>query len=72
MNFNEIFGKNVYYDDIKVTKNKALHSLHTVYFLKYILRLKVSFFFERTFNISFCRISNLLSYLNENKLQKNC
>ena len=26
---------------LKVTKNKAWHSLQTVYFLKYILRVKV-------------------------------
>ena len=28
---------------LKVTQNKALHSLPTVYFLKYILRINIGF-----------------------------
>ena len=39
-----IFGKNVTYDDIKWLKNKALHALQTVHFLKYILSVKVWIF----------------------------
>ena len=31
---------------LKVTKNKALHSLQTVYFLKYILRVKAWIFLK--------------------------
>ena len=31
---------------LKATKNKTLHSLHKVYFLKYILRVKVYIFFN--------------------------
>ena len=43
-----------------VSTNKAVHCLQTVlYFLKYILRVKVWIFFESNFNISFCQISNL-------------
>ena len=35
MNFNEIFAKNVIFDDIKSD------SLQTVYFFKYILRINI-------------------------------
>ena len=45
---------------LKKNLKKALHSHQTVYFLKYILRVKVWIFFEWNFNISFCRITNLL------------
>ena len=42
LKFYEIFEKNATYVDIK---NKALHSLQTVYFLKYILKVKAQIFF---------------------------
>ena len=45
MNFHEIFRKDVTYDDIKLFKSKALPSLQALYFLKYILRVKVWIFF---------------------------
>ena len=33
---------------LKVTKNKALHSFQTVFFLKYSLKVKVWIFFNET------------------------
>ena len=43
MNFNKIFWKNGTYENM--TKNpKTLHSLQRVYFLKYILSVKVWIF----------------------------
>ena len=40
MNFNKIFENNVTYDDIKSDKKKkALHSLQSVYFFIYVLRV---------------------------------
>ena len=71
MNFNEIFGKNSTYDDIKSDK-KALYSLQTVYFLKYVLRIKVwykVFFLNGT---SIFVFAELTFYLNKNQLRKNC
>ena len=45
MNFNEISGKNVTYDDVESDKkNKAWHFLQTAYFLKHIFRIKVQIF----------------------------
>ena len=57
---------------LKVTKSKAFQTVpQTVYFLKYILRVKAwRIFFERNFNISFCQISNLSCYVNDNELRK--
>ena len=47
MNSNETSEKNVTYDDIKSDlKNKALHFLQAVHFLKYILRVKAWIIFE--------------------------
>ena len=41
MNFNKVFGKNVFYDYIKSDKNpEVLQSLQKVYFLKYVLMVK--------------------------------
>ena len=51
---------------LKVTKNKALHSLLTIYFLKYILKVKAGIFLKCDFNISFCQNCNLLYYSNKN------
>ena len=62
--FQWIFRKMKLIMILKVTKNKALHSLKT---MKCVLGVKVSFF-KWNFNISFCLISNLSSYLNKNKL----
>ena len=59
---------------LKVAKNKPLQSLQTVYFLKYIFRVKAyGFWFlnEWNFNISFCQISNLSFYLSKIELRKN-
>ena len=58
---------------LKVTKNKAQHSLQTAYFLKHILRVKAWIFLSGTsIYISFCQISSLSLYLNKNKLWENC
>ena len=46
MNFDDIFGKNVIYDDIKSDSKTKLGTFQTVYFLKCILRIKVRIFFE--------------------------
>ena len=46
MNFNEFFGKNVTYDDIKHDEKSKAYTLQTVKFLRYILRVKVWIFFE--------------------------
>ena len=46
MNVNKTFGKNVTYDDVK-TKNKTLHFLQTLYFLKYIFRVKLWIFLKK-------------------------
>ena len=73
MNFNETSQKNVTYDDIKSDlKNKALHFLQAVHFLKYILRVKAWIIFEWNLNISFCRITNLSFFINKNELRKHC
>ena len=49
MNFNEISGKNVTYDDVESDKkNKAWHFLQTAYFLKRIFRIKVQIFLNET------------------------
>ena len=45
---------------LKVIKNKALHSLQTIYFLKYILRVKAWIFLNES------------SILNKNELRENC
>ena len=62
MNFNEISGKNVTYDDIKSDKKAKLDTLFRPYFFKLILRINISFF----------QISNLSFYFNKNELKKNC
>ena len=42
INFNEISGKNVTYDDIKKRlNNKALHFLQAAHFLKYVPMIKM-------------------------------
>ena len=46
MNFNETSKKNVTYDIKSDLKNKALHFLQAVHFLKYILRVKAWIIFE--------------------------
>ena len=67
MNFHEIFRKDVTYDDIKLFKSKALPSLQALYFLKYILRVKVwIFFFNETVFWMKHQISNLSFYLSKN------
>ena len=49
MNFNEISGKNVTYDDVESDKkSKAWHFLQTAYFLKHIFRIKVQIFLNET------------------------
>ena len=40
MNFNKIFENNVTYDVIKIDQKKVLHSLQSVYFFIYVLRVK--------------------------------
>ena len=42
---------------LKVTKNKALHSPQTVYFLKYILRVKAWIFFNDTSVLVFAKLA---------------
>ena len=42
---------------LKVTKNKALYSLPTVYCLKYILRVKAWIFANETLISSFAELS---------------
>ena len=60
MNFNEISGKNVTYDDVESDKkNKAWHFLQTAYFLKHIFRIKVQIFLNETSIFTFRQISNL-------------
>ena len=51
---------------LKITKNKALHTLQTENFLKYILKVKAWIFF----NINFCRIINLSLHVNKNEFRK--
>ena len=47
MNFSEIFGKNVTYDDIKVTQKQSIvFSLGSIFFEIYSLGESVDFFFE--------------------------
>ena len=70
MNFNQVSGKNVTLMILKVTKNKALHSLQAAYILKYIFRANVCVLFEWNFNICFCQISNLSFCLNKNELSE--
>ena len=58
MNFNEISGKNVTYDDIKSDKeNKAWHTLDTAYFLKYNLRVKALIFLNETSVLVFAKLA---------------
>ena len=58
--FNQISGKNVTYDDIKIDKKYSLTLFSDIYFLKHILRVKKAWIsFEWNLSISFCRISNL-------------
>ena len=56
----------------KVPKKKALHSLHTVYFLKYILRVKTWIFLNETSILVLSELAIFYSILNKNKLRKNC
>ena len=56
---------------LKVTKNKALHSLHRQYiFLNIFLRLRHGGFIFMELQISFCRIGNVSFYLNKNEHRK--
>ena len=56
---------------LKVSKNKALHSLQTVYFLECIVKVKAYIyiymyayiFLNKTSTLVFCQISNLSFYL---------
>ena len=48
MNFNEIFEENITNDDIKSDWKTALHSLQTLHFLKYILKVNAWIFFNKT------------------------
>ena len=54
LRFYEIFEKNATYVDIK---NKALHSLQTVYFLKYILKVKAQIFFNKMSILFFAELA---------------
>ena len=73
MNFNEIFRKNVTYNIKKRLKNKALNSLQTVYFFKYILGLRGGFFvLNETSILVFAELPIIQFYLNKNKTEKNC
>ena len=57
---------------LKVTKNKAWHSLQTVYFLKYILRVKVWIcFLNETSILVFAELAILHSIYIKTSLEKN-
>ena len=64
--FNEIFGKNMI---LKKIKAKALHSLQSIYFLKYVLGVKVWIFLNESSILVFAEIRNLSFYLNKNELR---
>ena len=49
MNFNEISGKMITYDDIKSDKKQSFTLLQTAYFFKHILRSKARIFSNETF-----------------------
>ena len=55
INFHETFMKNVTYDDIK--SDYALRSLQTVYFLKYIYRVKEWIFLNITSILVFAELT---------------
>ena len=57
MNFNKIFENNVTYDDIKSDqKKKALHSLQSVYFFIYVLRVNAWIFLNETSILDFAEL----------------
>ena len=65
--FNEIFGENIMI--LKKIKTKALHSLQSIYFLKYVLGVKVWIFLNESSILVFAEISNLSFHLNKNELR---
>ena len=57
VNFSEMFGKMYLKMILKMTKNDASHSLQTVYFLKYILRVKAWIFLNETSILAFAELA---------------
>ena len=55
MNFNKIFENNVTYV-IKIDQKKALHSLQSVYFFIYVLRVKAWIFLNETSILDFAEL----------------
>ena len=56
MNFNKIFENNVTYDVIKIDQKKVLHSLQSVYFFIYVLRVKAWIFLNETSILDFAEL----------------
>ena len=64
MNFSEIFGKNVIYDDIKSDQKTKLYSLQAVVFFKYIFRVMAWIsFLNETSMLAFAELAILHSIL---------
>ena len=55
MNFNKIFENNVTYV-IKIDQKKVLHSLQSVYFFIYVLRVKAWIFLNETSILDFAEL----------------
>ena len=56
MNFNKNFENNVIYDDIKSDQKKALHSLQSVYFFIYFLRVNAWIVLNETSILDFAEL----------------
>ena len=67
MNFNQVFAKNVIYDDIKSDKKQSF-TLSSDSFCFFFWNI----FLGLNFSLSFYWISNILFSLDKNELRKNC